>query len=602
MFIYPNTLINYRKTDLEYSKNPIYYLYNPNKTETVEFGTGSVEYPSLYINLITGTNTIDTGYVASDISFNINGVTFKSVDVVKNNNEFLKKTVDNVDGIDVLDSLFLAFKNTGILDEYDYTYDDRYIVNTGYYLPRYLDFTLTSKKIGNKFNFTTTNNPVSFTNAYERSVVITNIDSFIFSDAYGNDVSDDVANYQIGLDIYEKINYTSNGYTEKFITSVAKRTPGFTDFNISNIIRNAITNWTPTVTTFNSNVNKYVQEFVIRPFQKFQDLNVNLYGNYQNQYYDSTNIQTLMAIDGGDGLFDYPTTTLTIDQQPNSSLFLRNNTSVNNLFDKLLTKQPKVKVAQTFEMLSAFTYRTKIASTEILNDTWKIKIFFYDNIIDEIEINQNQNSLYSAGKPYSYISQMCLETNKIISFSNYRLTKTLSDIKKIEITFVPNFYGGGIAGIDAYDPIPTFETQTLDYQTVIENECNDETNNDIPTKIVFKNSKGGFDTFDFLETEEFKTNKTYLSYNTPYSWNNKAQSEFGKIFNSQFEKTYLAKTRILTQEEFLWLEDLVISDQVYIINDYILTPIIITNVEYGNKKDSNNIIAITYSYSRPENI
>ena len=124
-------------------------------------------------------------------------------------------------------------------------------------------------------------------------------------------------------------------------------------------------------------------------------------------------------------------------------------------------------------------------------------------------------------------------------------------------------------------------------------------------RLMFVNRYGFWDYFTFdkgyknnarVTRTEFK--KTYGNYNgTSYSYN---QNERGIENNVEAERNYTLNSRYLTEEESIWLEQLITSPSVYWIDGSVMKPIIITDTNYENKSsryDGNFNLIVNFKLS-----
>lgn len=140
-----------------------------------------------------------------------------------------------------------------------------------------------------------------------------------------------------------------------------------------------------------------------------------------------------------------------------------------------------------------------------------------------------------------------------------------------------------------------------------------------PYRFVWRNRRGGFDTFTFRLRDRKTINiqkKGYQKFLNQLQPNNKWTYNFGDRGKEEYYSTAFEEVNVisvyLTEEESRWLEELYTSVEVYLLtfenNVYKYNPIVVTtnSIEirdkkgYNNKKFSHNITFI-YSYNKTIN-
>ena len=593
---YPNSLdvvVGYNTglppNNLLPSKSPIYSVLKAKESTYQDVSLGTpIPNDTIYFNIhIRDIYTV--GEPATDVFFYINGIKYSNTTIVNGKNLFLKSTNQN----DVLNSLSNMFRLNGFLEGYD-------ITATGLISTFGVEMTLTSKVSG-RSNYIDVSNLVvsSAADQYYINTFITSPyflrTNMVITKSIGKDISQDVDNYEIGLDIYKF--QTSLLPRNEYITSVSKKGFGLVDFDLSNIFDNSLEKWKPTINNFNINNNKYLEIFRLTLWQKWVDKQEDPNNTFANIYYNG--IQYFEIIDAREPLFqkiNYDLNTLNQTSQPN---YLEDHAGTygvydpsyidTQIYDKNLTNQPSNKqMNRSFELLSNVNRNYLLETGQTLNDRVVFKFTYNDNFTETVVLNNN-NTFQGANR--SYINQLSFKIDTLSSYTTSGLSMT--NLKYLDVHFETDTYNSNIPVV--------FETQRYFIDSTVQN-CND-TEVDIDyIPFVFKNGKGAFDLFEFTTVQEINTNRAIQTIDTPYTWQNKKTSEFTKIWDTQYDKQYATKTRVLTNEEFIWMEDFVKSEEVYILdiltND--LYPVIVLSTSYNYKQNQDNVINITYRFSRPE--
>lgn len=141
-------------------------------------------------------------------------------------------------------------------------------------------------------------------------------------------------------------------------------------------------------------------------------------------------------------------------------------------------------------------------------------------------------------------------------------------------------------------------------------------------RIAFLNKLGGFDYFTFTRDKKKTVNikKNEYSKILPWNWEygqpEKRSDRGSTIFSVEADETFTLNSNWITEEEAIWLEELMTSPEVYLleyINGYgyndtrgaVRTPIIITNTSYEVKtslRDRIFNIVINYKLANPINL
>lgn len=568
------------------SKSPLYNVFKAKKStyQDVSLGVANInDYLIIYV------------YKNVDSFFTFNGIKYQSSTIINGKNKYLKSS----NSTDVFNSLFNMFRLNGLLDSYDYS-----TISTG---PSVVGIVLTAKQEGrnnyidvsnlNNFNDYYFNNDSYLSPPSTPYYLNTNIDIY---KSIGNNISQDVDNYEIGLDIYKY--QTKPDFKETYITSLSKKGFGLVDYDMSNIFDNSIESWKPTINNFNINNNKYLDLFTIQPWQKWVDKQEDPNNTYADIYYDNSNLLFYEVIDAREPLFqniNYDLNTLNQNIQPNYleihsgtyGIFDKNNPST-WIYDKNLTNQPRNKqMNRSFELLSNVNRNSLLEIGQTLNDRAVFKFTYNDNFTETVVLTSNNTF---QGDNTSYINQLSFKIDTLSAYTTSGLSMT--NLKYLDVHFETDTYNSNVPVV--------FETQRYFIDSTVQ-QCDDVFTNDIDyLPLVFKNGKGGFDLFEFETPKEINTNRAIQTIDTPYTWQTKKNSEFTKIWDLKFEKQYSSKTRVLTDQEFVWLQDFILTTEVYVLdtlsND--LYPIIVLSTDYNYKQNEDNIINIIFKYSRPETV
>jgi hypothetical protein len=568
------------------SKAPLYNVYKSQASTYLNPSIGTpITNDVIEIRVINNTDSF----------FILNGITYKSSTIINGKNLYLKEGNYY--------SMYNMFQANGILEDYD--------AKPGAYGSLSTSITLTAKNKGrsNYIDVSKLDNAVD-TDTYNSNASVATNATYTVRKSIGDNVSQDVDNYEIGI-LIRKIIYYQNSIGdyinyEELITTKSKKGFGLVDFDISSIVDDTVEKWKPTINNFNINVNKFLEQYSITAYQKFVDKQDDPnntfavpYDNYftNNLYVIDTRqplFQKIDYIDNSNGLTAQ-------DMQPN--LCLENAGTYGGLspferplndsiYDRILTNQPRNKqMNRSFELLSNVNLTSDFYSqTGIpLNDRAVFTFTYNDNFTETVVLNSN--NLKPDKTNNAYINQLSFKIDTLSSYTTSGLS--ISTLKYLDVHFETDIYAGQY-------PIK-YESQRYYVDSTVQN-CND-TEVDIDyIPFVFKNGKGGFDLFEFTTVQEINTNRAIQTIDTPYTWQSKKTSEFTKIWDTQYDKQYATKTRVLTNEEFIWMEDFVKSEEVYILdiltND--LYPVIVLSTSYNYKQNQDNVINITYRFSRPD--
>lgn len=286
----------------------------------------------------------------------------------------------------------------------------------------------------------------------------------------------------------------------------------------------------------------------------------------------------------------------------NYNYLIRNNINVVNLstgddqvtYDittRLLTNQPNgKKINQGFEILSCPSLKFDNTQVTLKNVSDKVhfQVTYADNststyqtnVADKLEPKKNNIPINTLTFKVSELLNNIAATQSVkyldVQFELYDHVNLEYKMGPVQRYIIDN------NSVGCEDP---FGVEEIDY-----------------TSIVFKNKEGGFDLFEFNEITDLNSKRNINTYTRPYTYLDNKLSEFEAIYNLEFSKSYQTNTRVLTDEEFVWLEELGKSTQVYILNHSTLElyPIILTSFEYQTSINTSKKVNITFNYSRPE--
>lgn len=161
-------------------------------------------------------------------------------------------------------------------------------------------------------------------------------------------------------------------------------------------------------------------------------------------------------------------------------------------------------------------------------------------------------------------------------------------------TFTPT---GGTAPCVEYVPVSEI------FQFNVSTDCNQFGNE----QMMFKNRYGAWDYFLFTRARIEGvgiTRETYGQYNTTWGSNNPMKTNYSRgltDFQVGMTETHICNSGFLSQPEFVWLEELYTSNDVYLIKeDGNIFPINIIQSEFVRKTKGNRQIVnieLTYTYS-----
>ncbi len=261
---------------------------------------------------------------------------------------------------------------------------------------------------------------------------------------------------------------------------------------------------------------------------------------------------------------------------------------------RLLTNQPIAKrINKGYEVVSSLSTRFDPENVTMQSgspDKISIDVVHLDN-------SRTHFATYSASiltpiENKMFINTLTFNVNNLIELVSPTQSVTQS-IKYIDVTF----------NLLDHKNISYVNAATQRY--ILDNISQDcislEDDKDY-TPIVFKNAEGGYDLFEFEQVTELKVDRKIDTYMKSSTYLDSKTSDFNSVFNIDYVKSYSTITRILSDEEFIWLEELGRSKSIYILNldDLKLYPIVIDPLDYSSKLNTDKKISITFKYSRPE--
>jgi len=606
--IYPDKLlkINHFNHGLYPSGNPLYFITKADKSNNID---NLPDYFTIDIDLIYNTYNQDFVDSPQNISFILNDITYKNNIVINSSNTFLKSS----DYDTVKNSIENCFKNSGLLNDFSVIFNYYAIGYTNIGIEAII-ISLTSKTKGLVYfstdfilNDDLSNNQ---TNRYEKSsglpfpvhnnTIVTNL-------AIGDNVSQDVQGFEHILNIYKNDN---------LLTTLAKKGFDLADFDISQIVDNSISKYKPIINNYNINTIKYIEKFKLEAYQKFVDKSIDPNNNFST-IQGSSITSNFYAIKSKTDLFEnynsvkydniinQGTGSLTDEELypiQNAQVNLEGDSYDTSYYNLLLTNQPKYKALnKSYEIICNQVYSIQEQGST-LNDVVAFKFYYNDNTTQSVSLN---NLNLHTGESYRYINQVCFKVDHLKTLTN----QDWSNVTKIDL-FIENYtyqiqrdLNDSDQEIDLYNESIIYDLMTY-YIDRTNETCNDTLSlNEIDyTPIVFLNSLGGFDLFEFGEVQEFKSNRKIETYTSPYTFQSNKLDDFEKIYDMSYNSSYLIKSRTLSKEEFKWLKDLVQSKEVYILKGTDLVPIIINDISYEYKINDDKGINLSFNYSRPENI
>lgn len=125
--------------------------------------------------------------------------------------------------------------------------------------------------------------------------------------------------------------------------------------------------------------------------------------------------------------------------------------------------------------------------------------------------------------------------------------------------------------------------------------------------IVFLNKLGGYDSFAFIQSSKSQTNIERKEYKTSFgSFSSATSFTYSKSdrgitnYYTKLRDSYSVESDWITEEQSIWLEELITSPDVYIDNGTELIPIVVLNGTYERKRTVNEKLfnlRLEYKYS-----
>jgi hypothetical protein len=617
----PPTLIQYPR-GISYSKNPLYVVLESPDTYTTIV---KPENYTIICSLLNHYNDFSvTGIV--DNQFELFGKLYKSVDKVTAKKQYLKSYNYNA----VRESIYVMLKNDLIFDDYIIEWGGN-TFSSGYHAPSQttyykVDFVLTQKTKGRPIRdvFRETNNnsdeitvgkyrykffkkknsteiyglkntgtelkkDINNNNTYSAAVTETTLEHIMPASHYASDTK----NYESQVELYKVFGNFIGGVKTEYITTLSKKRTQFSDFNLQEIVDSEIVDYKPNFSTIMQNkVLKNLEAFGVKYLHKYvdnqdDDLVTDVNKNYPETIYNNFLADydfLFYGIQASEALFENPND----GNVSKPDLLYVNSGTYGVVANKIicdinLTKQPNTKTFnKKYELLS-------VINQNIFNNTnddvFKMKLYFDDDTTETINFNSNVSN---TALNY-YINYFVIDKDLIMS--NSTSGKVLNNLKKMDVNFYsPSFNGYAV----------NYETQTYIFDNI--ETCDDVTEDDDYVTLVYKNSYGSFDVFDFNTFQEIKVNKDVKIIESQYDYTAKKDSQFNYIYSQDYQKSYTINSRILTTEEYAWLEDLIKSDRVYLLekDSKLLMPVVINKNNYNFKVNTDLILELEFSFSRRE--
>lgn len=183
--------------------------------------------------------------------------------------------------------------------------------------------------------------------------------------------------------------------------------------------------------------------------------------------------------------------------------------------------------------------------------------------------------------------------------ANYPCTSTPQNPRVVKPNEQPTRFtpSGGTAPCVSYTPVSEI------FQFNIIDKCNPFGN----LQIMFKNRYGAWDYFFFTRGKAEGIGierETYGQYNTTWGSSNPMKTNYSRgitDFNINMKETHILNSGFLNDPEFVWLEELYTSNDVYLIDENAnLIPINIVATEFVRKSKGNRSIVnleLTIAYS-----
>lgn len=145
--------------------------------------------------------------------------------------------------------------------------------------------------------------------------------------------------------------------------------------------------------------------------------------------------------------------------------------------------------------------------------------------------------------------------------------------------------------------IPYSELKTY----VIDSTCSPY----IKKRVCFLNRTGGYDYFNFTLDSKRSVNVKKEEYNKILPYNYNIGTRGSTVFSTEVEETFTMNTDWISEKECAWLEELITSPDVYILDGTNKIPIVITDTKYDNKtalRDRIFNLTVNYKLANKMNI
>jgi len=136
---------------------------------------------------------------------------------------------------------------------------------------------------------------------------------------------------------------------------------------------------------------------------------------------------------------------------------------------------------------------------------------------------------------------------------------------------------------------------------VIDNTCSPY----IKKRVCFMNRIGGYDYFNFTMDSKRSVSVKKEEYNRTLDWNYNIGDRGTTVFATDVDEVFSMNTNWITEKECAWLEELITSPDVYLIEGTNKIPIVITDTKYENKtamRDRIFNLTVNYKMANKMNI
>ena len=293
---------------------------------------------------------------------------------------------------------------------------------------------------------------------------------------------------------------------------------------------------------------------------------------------DKTFSSTILANEGGevDLVFKYSGTSSTFYTWPGTKQYMENNTDFSVYFagnstKKFLTNQPDyIKVG-----LDDYQTISFILPANNYNN-WRMGIDLFDSSGNMINGTTSHVNLSGSN---TYMRQDFGIGPK--NLTNAGITMSNVDTYRCFLNIPPDMPGQGY-------------TRGTEYKYFkVDRTCSSYDK----TRVVFLNRRGGFDYFNFTLDNKKQVNIKRTEYQKDLAWNYSVGDRGQTILAMSGEERYTANSNWITEDESVWLEELLTSPEVYVLGNTSSTgasasgyklPIIITDTNYEVKTYMRN--------------